>query len=199
MRRPCLSSLRNCGSKAFRRYFTVLGIETSCDDTCIAVLDINPSTPDPPKILHNIRERSLQLNEPHGGIVPNIVGQFHAKNLARLLAEVSDQGAFKKLDLIAVTRGFIQVILACLTPRPWDSHVFGCWIEHCKRSVGWSESTHNWCTSYGISKFFLSTDITASSRSNSSLSKRRSRASFSFLYTSHIGRTYYASPLSCFN
>jgi len=37
--------------------------------------------------------------------VPNLVGQFHAKNLPRVLSEVRDQGGFKGLDLIAVTRG----------------------------------------------------------------------------------------------
>lgn len=89
----------------FRRNFTVLGIETSCDDTCVSLLDIDPESPHPPRIRHNIRARSLQLTEPYGGIVPNIVGQFHAKNLGKVLAEIRDKGGLVNLDLIAVTRG----------------------------------------------------------------------------------------------
>lgn len=37
--------------------------------------------------------------------MPNLVGQFHARNLGRVLSEVRDAGGFKRLDLIAVTRG----------------------------------------------------------------------------------------------
>src|ERR1700737_1163019 len=72
--------------RQFRRSFTVLGIETSCDDTCVAVLDILSSGP--PVIRQNIIRRSLKLSEPHGGIVPNIVGQFHARELGKVLTQV---------------------------------------------------------------------------------------------------------------
>ena len=87
------------------RSFTVLGIETSCDDTCVAVVDIRRDAA--PVIQHNVVRRSLNLSEPYGGIVPNLVGQFHARNLGRVLSEVRDAGGFKGLDLIAVTRGIL--------------------------------------------------------------------------------------------
>ena len=89
--------------KQLRRPFSVLGIETSCDDTCVALLDIQPSKA--PAIRHNIVRRSLELSEPSGGIVPNIVNNFHASQLGKILCEVRDQGGFEGLDLIAVTRG----------------------------------------------------------------------------------------------
>src|SRR5208282_6662062 len=104
-RRPprCLFTLPIAGSKQFRRSFRVLGIETSCDDTCVAVLDI-PSPSSAPIIRHNVVRRSLKLSEPYGGIVPVLVGQFHAKELGKALCEVRDRGGFEGLDLIAVTR-----------------------------------------------------------------------------------------------
>jgi hypothetical protein len=34
-------------------------------------------------------------------------GLFHARNLAKVLTEVRDAGGLEKLDLIAVTRGFL--------------------------------------------------------------------------------------------
>ena len=99
-----LLSLRVSKLKQFGRPFSVLGIETSCDDTCVSVLDI-PSSSSAPTIRHNIVRRSLNLSEPHGGIVPILVGQFHAKELGKALSEVRDKGGFVGLDLIAVTRG----------------------------------------------------------------------------------------------
>jgi N6-L-threonylcarbamoyladenine synthase len=87
-----------------KRTFTVLGIETSCDDTCVAVLDIDSPT-SVPRIRHNVIRRSLHESEHRGGIVPMQAGLFHAKNLAKVLTEVRDAGGLEKLDLIAVTRG----------------------------------------------------------------------------------------------
>ena len=37
--------------------------------------------------------------------MPVTVGLFHAKNLAKVLAEARDSGGLDSLDLIAVTRG----------------------------------------------------------------------------------------------
>jgi N6-L-threonylcarbamoyladenine synthase len=99
-----LLSLRIGQSREFRRYFAVLGIETSCDDTCVAILDIAGCS-SPAVIRENIVHRSLKLSEPHGGIVPNLVGSFHARELGKVLSEVRDKGGFVDLDLIAVTRG----------------------------------------------------------------------------------------------
>jgi len=112
--------------RQFIRQFRVLGIETSCDDTCVALLDIQPSQQ--PVLRHNIVRRSLELSEPHGGIVPNIVGNFHARQLGKILSEVRDQGGFEGLDLIAVTRGTF-----ChrgeLMSRTGDVNVSCNWIE----------------------------------------------------------------------
>ena len=44
--------------------------------------------------------------------MPNLVGQFHAKNLAKVLCQVRDNSGFDGLDLIAVTRGMsVQSVL----------------------------------------------------------------------------------------
>jgi tRNA A37 threonylcarbamoyltransferase TsaD len=108
-----LRTLRSPRSGPFLliRPFTVLGIETSCDDTCVALLSIPPCSSSPPTIQQNIIRRSLALSEPYGGIVPTIVGQFHAKNLAEVLCEVREQAGLRDLGLIAVTRG--MWILGC--------------------------------------------------------------------------------------
>jgi hypothetical protein len=118
----CLRNLRIQSPKQFIRSFRVLGIETSCDDTCVAVLDIEEYSA--PVIRHNVIRRSLKLSEPYGGIVPNLVGMFHAKELGKALSEVRDAGGFEGLDLIAVTRGKNRR-KRCLKFRARDSNVFG--------------------------------------------------------------------------
>jgi len=101
--RRCLRRVRIRPPRQFTRPFTVLGIETSCDDSCVSVLDIEPHSL--PIIRHNVVRRSLNLSEPHGGIVPNIVAMFHVNALGNALSEVRDAGGLKNVDLIAVTRG----------------------------------------------------------------------------------------------
>jgi N6-L-threonylcarbamoyladenine synthase len=98
----------------------VLGIETSCDDSCVAVLDIEPQAV--PRIRHNIVRRSLMLSEPYGGIVPNVVAMFHVNALGNALSEVRDAGGFKNVDLIAVTRG-ICGLWTFFTSRTWNTDV----------------------------------------------------------------------------
>ena len=43
--------------------------------------------------------------------MPNIIGEFHARELGKILSAVRDKGAFEKLDLIAVTRGISAIVL----------------------------------------------------------------------------------------
>src|SRR5580700_7407075 len=81
-----------------KRTFAVLGVETSCDDTCVAVLDVD-SPESVPRIRHNVIRRSLHESEPRGGIVPMQAGLFHARNLAKVLTEVRDAGGLENLDL----------------------------------------------------------------------------------------------------
>lgn len=93
----CRPSLRRCIQ---RRGIYVLGIETSCDDTCVALLNITENL----SHLH----RSLKVscaNRQLGGIEPRQAVQSHTRNLPALVhdALLSLQGRVP--DLIAVTRG----------------------------------------------------------------------------------------------
>src|SRR5579859_1206925 len=98
----CLPRLQTVRIRQFTRGFKVLGIETSCDDTCVAVLEIGDKKE--PVIRQNVVRRSLELSEALGGIVPSIVGMFHACELGKVLSQVRDEGGLEGLDLIAVTR-----------------------------------------------------------------------------------------------
>ncbi len=91
----------------------ILGIETSCDETAVAVLDVNG--PEDIKVLANIVSSQIKLHAEFGGVVPNLAAREHVKNISHVfetaLKEASKTGNWKletgnfPIDLIAVTHG----------------------------------------------------------------------------------------------
>ena len=80
----------------------ILGIETSCDDTCIAVLEIKNWKL---KILSNVISSQVKLHAKYGGIYPSLAKREHQKNLTIVLKKVLKEAKSPKVDLIAVTKG----------------------------------------------------------------------------------------------
>ena len=81
----------------------ILGIETSCDDTGIAMLEIkgdkNPSF----KLLSNIVASQIEVHQPYGGVYPTLAKREHQKNLPIVLKQAQKEQA--PPDAIAVTYG----------------------------------------------------------------------------------------------
>jgi N6-L-threonylcarbamoyladenine synthase len=75
----------------------ILGIETSCDETSVAILKDN-------KILSNVISSQLFHSE-FGGVVPEIASREHLKNLPYILSSAIEKSGIKmsELDLIACT------------------------------------------------------------------------------------------------
>src|SRR3989338_4399732 len=64
----------------------ILAIETSCDETAIAVLEAKGGFKNPRfKILSNIVSSQIKLHEPFGGVVPNLAKREHQRNLIPVL------------------------------------------------------------------------------------------------------------------
>ncbi|RUS33222.1 glycoprotease family-domain-containing protein [Jimgerdemannia flammicorona] len=80
---------------------TVLGIETSCDDTSAAVV-----TSDRRILSECIRHQHVD-HELTGGIVPSIAAKRHSENLPGVICEALEMAKVRveDLDAIAVTRG----------------------------------------------------------------------------------------------
>jgi len=105
----------------------ILAIETSCDDTCISLIEIpNPKSQIPKfKILSNIVSSQVKLHAKYGGVYPFLAKREHQRNLVPVLKKAlikasllnskfqipnsnfqfKIQNALKKIDLIAVTVG----------------------------------------------------------------------------------------------
>ena len=78
-----------------------LGIETSCDETSVAVLK------DDRKILSNVVYSSLKEHKPYGGVVPEIASRSHLEFFLPCLRASLKKAhiSLKDIDLIAVTKG----------------------------------------------------------------------------------------------
>jgi N6-L-threonylcarbamoyladenine synthase len=84
---------------------TILGIESSCDDTAAAVVCHLPG--DPPQILSSVVEGQTALHAAFGGVVPEIAARAHAERLDYCVEAALAQAGIglKDLDGIAVTAG----------------------------------------------------------------------------------------------
>ena len=67
------------------RDWTVLGIETSCDETAASV--VRGSAPGPGTILSNIVFSQLDAHRPYGGVVPEIAARAHVERLDGIVEE----------------------------------------------------------------------------------------------------------------
>ena len=81
----------------------ILSIETSCDETAIALIEANGGLKKPHfKILENLVSSQIKIHRPYGGVVPSLAKREHIKNLPILLKKIKSK---KSADLIAVTVG----------------------------------------------------------------------------------------------
>lgn len=91
----------------------ILGIETSCDETSIAVLK------DGKEILSNIISSQVEIHAEYGGVVPEIASRHHVKNIASILEESLKEAniTLDDVDYIAVTYapGLIGALLVGLS------------------------------------------------------------------------------------
>ena len=88
----------------------ILAIETSCDETALALLEATGGLRAPKfKILKNIVSSQIEIHRPWGGVVPNLAKREHIKNLPilfeRLLTRLAARGEKFKPNLITVTVG----------------------------------------------------------------------------------------------
>jgi len=90
----------------------ILGIETSCDDTGIAIIEADKrgskrGETQNFKILSNVVSSQIKIHAPFGGVVPNLAAREHLKNIGPCLKTTLKEAnkTMKDVDLIAVTVG----------------------------------------------------------------------------------------------
>ena len=83
----------------------ILAIETSCDETAIAILKFKKSGDF--EILANQISSQIKIHAEWGGIVPNLAAREHAKNLLPVIQQTLKEANLdlKQIDLFSVTQG----------------------------------------------------------------------------------------------
>ncbi len=82
----------------------VLGIETSCDETAVALVETNPWSTD---ILAQVISSQIELHRPYGGVVPEMATREHLRNLPLLVPQVLKDInlSLDAIDAVAATEG----------------------------------------------------------------------------------------------
>jgi N6-L-threonylcarbamoyladenine synthase len=83
---------------------TILGIESSCDDTAAALVR---GVPGEAQVLSSVVADQTELHAPFGGVVPEIAARAHAEKLDLCVIEALKQAdmGLSDIDAIAVTAG----------------------------------------------------------------------------------------------
>ena len=119
----------------------VLGIETSCDNTALAVMHISKN------ILFSNNYHQDTIMRKYGGYVPHILGCYQSYNIVYALSELKESFNIHDIDYISVTVGpgmmfslsigyKIAHILCELTNKPIfycdhiEAHILSVFIEH---------------------------------------------------------------------
>lgn len=103
--RASKSCLLTAGLKSprdhFVRHYKVLAIETSCDDTCVAVIN-RPLAHKPATTLLHLKSTLDSVQD--GGIIPIKAHHHHSKNLLSLVQKALRQ-VNREIDVVCVTQG----------------------------------------------------------------------------------------------
>jgi len=120
----------------------VLGIETSCDETAVAVVA------DGRRILSSVVSSQVELHAAYGGVVPELASRQHVQAMIPVLNEALAGAScrLEQIDAIAVTYGpglagallvglnFAKAMAFAL-PRPLvavnhlEGHIYAAWLE----------------------------------------------------------------------
>jgi len=79
----------------------ILGIETSCDETSVAVVKNGR------EVLSNIINSQIKIHEEFGGVVPEIASRCHVEIINQIMKKALSEANIKigDIDAIAVTEG----------------------------------------------------------------------------------------------
>ncbi len=79
----------------------ILGIETSCDETGLAVFDPNNG------IIANVIHSQVDLHQAYGGVVPELASRDHIRRIVPLLKQIFNESGIHQSDIdgVAYTAG----------------------------------------------------------------------------------------------
>jgi len=83
----------------------VLGFESSCDETGVALVEVRGD--EPPRLLSEALHSQVEMHAAYGGVVPELASRDHIRRVVPLARHVLQRAgcALHEIDLVAYTRG----------------------------------------------------------------------------------------------
>lgn len=99
----------------------ILAIDTSCDDTSVAILEAN-------RVLANVVASQTNIHQQYGGVFPTLAKQAHQENIDRCV-----QLALKKVGLVNSKKQKIKLDAVAVTIGPGLAPALEVGINHAKK------------------------------------------------------------------
>lgn len=116
----------------------ILGIETSCDETAVSLIEANDEA-NSVVILGNTVHSQTDVHSPYGGVFPNLAKREHAKNLVPVLAKTLEQAGALETATIgepsAITPDLIPVLDSLFVYEPELLEAFKAFIPTVRRPL----------------------------------------------------------------
>jgi len=91
----------------------ILGIESSCDETAVAVIQENKQ--DTPQILSSIVSSQVDIHKEFGGVVPELAARSHVEKIDLIAKKAIDESGIKLEDVDAVAATAGPGLIVCLS------------------------------------------------------------------------------------
>ncbi len=85
----------------------VLGFESSCDETGVALIEVPPAGQGAPRLLGEALHSQIAMHQAYGGVVPELASRDHIRRVLPLTREVLAQSGLQlqDVDVVAYTQG----------------------------------------------------------------------------------------------
>lgn len=85
----------------------VLGIESSCDETAVSLIEESTGSGEAPRLLSSVISTQIPLHRLYGGVIPELASRNHSSNLPGVLREALEKAnrSIHEVDVFASTAG----------------------------------------------------------------------------------------------
>ena len=96
-----------------KKKITILGIETSCDETAVSIIQENVGHN--PSILSNIVSSQVDVHKEFGGVVPELAARAHVEKIDLIAKKAIEESKIKIQDIDAVAATAGPGLVVCLS------------------------------------------------------------------------------------
>ena len=104
----------------------ILGIETSCDETSVSIIEDNPDGI--PKILSNIISSQVEVHQEFGGVVPELAARSHVEKIDQIAKKAIVESGINLKNVSAIAATYGPGLIVCLSvglsfAKQWPLHL----------------------------------------------------------------------------